>query len=58
MPELGCSLVSFEIAHPDAAEISRSLQPHLSDARLRFVTAASPSFSAVIQTPKGERRLG
>jgi hypothetical protein len=58
MPDLGCSLVSFEIGHPEAAEISRSLQPHLSDARVRFATAAKPSLSATIRTPQGERRLG
>ena len=57
MPDLGCSLAYLEIAHPDAAEISRSLQPRFSDARVRFVTAARPSLSATIRTPRGERPL-
>jgi Glyoxalase-like domain len=58
MPDLGCSLVSFEVAHSEAAEIGRSLQPHFNDARVRFVTAANVSMSATIRTPQGERRLG
>ncbi len=58
MPDLGCSLVSLEIVHPEAAEIGRSLQRHFGDARVRFATAARPSLSATIRTPQGERRLG
>jgi hypothetical protein len=58
MPDLGCSLVSFEIAHPEAAKIGRSLQPHFSDARVRFISEPRPSFRAVVRTPQGERRLG
>ncbi len=58
MPDLGCSLVSFEIAHPEAAEIGRSLQPHFEDARVRLATAVRPSLRATIRSPRGERRLG
>jgi hypothetical protein len=58
MPDLGCGLVFCEIAHSQGAEIGRSLQPYLSDARVRFTTAAKPSMSVTIRTPQGERRLG
>jgi Glyoxalase-like domain len=58
MTDLGCSLVSFEVAHPDAELIGRSLRPYLSDQRVRFVPAEKPSLRATIRTPHGERRLG
>jgi len=58
MPDLGCSLVSFEIAHPDARAIRDALQPHLNDARVQFMPAPHVSLRATIRTPQGERRLG
>ncbi len=57
MPELGCSLVSFEIAHPDAELIGRSLGPFFDDPRVRFSAAERPLLSATIWTPQGERRI-
>jgi Glyoxalase-like domain len=57
MPDLGCSLVSFDIAHPDADLIGRSLRPFFDDPRVRFSAAAKPSLSATIRTPQGERQL-
>jgi hypothetical protein len=57
MPELGCSLVSFEIAHPDAELIGRSLGPFFDDPRVRFSVAETPSLSATLLTPHGERQL-
>ena len=57
MPDLGCSLVSFEIAHPEAELIGRSLRPFFDDPRVRFSVAERPSLSAAIRTPHGERQL-
>jgi len=58
MPDLGCSLVSFEVAHPEAVSIRGALQPCLNDARVRFISEPRPSFRAAIRTPQGERQLG
>jgi hypothetical protein len=58
MPDLGCSLAGFEIAHPEAERIGRWLQPYLADPRVRFVAAEQPSLRATTRTPQGERRLG
>ena len=58
MPDLGCSLVSFEVAHPDAISIRDALRPYLNDARVRFTPEPRASFRATIRTPNGERRLG
>jgi hypothetical protein len=57
MPDLGCSLVSFEVAHPDADAIRDALQPTLNDARVRFMSEPCASLCATIRTPQGERRL-
>ncbi len=57
MPDLGCSLVSFEIAHPDAELITRSLRPFFDDPRVRFSQATTPSLSATIRTAHGMRQL-
>jgi hypothetical protein len=57
MPDLGCSLVSFEVIHPEAETIGRSLRPHFGDPRVRFSTGDEPSQHATIQTPHGERTL-
>jgi hypothetical protein len=57
MPDLGCSLVALEIAHPEAETIGRSLQPSLGDARVRFSAAEKPRLCATISTRSGERQL-
>jgi len=57
MPDLGCSLVSFEVAHPEAVAIRDALQPCLNDARVRFMSEPRASLRATIRTPQGERRL-
>jgi len=57
MPDLGCSLVALEIGHPEADVIGQSLQPFLTDPRLRFSTAKAPSLRATIKTPQGLREL-
>jgi len=58
MPDLGCSLVSFEVTHPEAETIGRSLQPRFGDPRVTFRASEKPSLRAVIRTPHGERSLG
>ena len=57
MPDLGCSLVALEIGHPKADMIGGSLQPFLTEARLRFSPAKAPSLRATIKTPQGLREL-
>ena len=57
MPDLGCSLVSFEITHPEAETIGRSLRPHFSDPRVKFSVGDKPSLRATILTPGGEHIL-
>jgi hypothetical protein len=57
MPDLGCSLIALEIAHPEAETIGRSLRPFLDDARVRFSPAEKPRLRATIRTPSGERQL-
>lgn len=57
MANLGCSLVSFEIAHPRADEISAHLNPVFVDARVKVVQANSKKMSAVINTPTGPKTL-
>ena len=53
MPDLGCSLVALEIAHPEADTIGRSLRPFLGDARVRFSPAEKPRLRATIRTSVG-----
>ncbi len=57
MPDVGCRLISLEVAHPDADVIARSLAPFFADERVRFSTAPKPSMRARIRTPLGEREL-
>ncbi|PSO19545.1 VOC family protein [Bradyrhizobium sp. MOS003] len=57
MAELGCSLVAFEIRHPEADTIEAALSGFLDDPRIRFSHDPAPSFRAVIRTPKGDREL-
>jgi hypothetical protein len=57
MPDLGCSLVALEIAHPETETTGRSLRPFFADARVRFSPAEKPRLRATIRTPAGEREL-
>jgi Glyoxalase-like domain len=57
MPDLGCSLVQLEIAHPDGELIAGTLKPYFSDPRVRFSVAPAMSMRVTIKTPKGERQL-
>ncbi|SFN40633.1 Glyoxalase-like domain-containing protein [Bradyrhizobium sp. Rc3b] len=57
MADLGCSLVEFEIRHPEADTIAASLAGFLDDPRIRFSHDSAPSFRAVIRTPGGDRQL-
>jgi hypothetical protein len=57
MADLGCSLMEFEIRHPDADTIRSSLAGFLDDPRIRFSHDPAPSFRAVIRTPRGDREL-
>lgn len=57
MPDLGCSLVAFEIRHPAADAIRSALSGFLDDPRIRFSHDPAPSFRAVIRTPSGDCEL-
>jgi Glyoxalase-like domain len=57
MPDLGCSLVALEVAHPEAETIGQSLRPFFGDVRVRFSPAEKPQLRATIRTPSGEREL-
>jgi Glyoxalase-like domain len=57
MPDLGCSLFSLEIAHPEADLIGRSLGQFFADPRVRFSTAPFMSMRAAINTTTGIRHL-
>ena len=57
MPDLGCSLVALEVAHPETELISQSLRPFLSESRVRFAAAKGTSLRAMIKTPKGACEL-
>src|SRR5262249_20567590 len=58
MPDLGCSLVRFEVIHPEADAIAANLAPYFRDARVAFASGAAPRLSAIIRTPDGERAIG
>jgi hypothetical protein len=57
MADLGCSLVAFEILHPEADAIRAALTGFLNDPRIGFRPASEPAFRAVIRTPRGDRQL-
>ncbi|MDN3276511.1 VOC family protein [Frankia sp. RB7] len=57
LPDLDCSLVELEVAHPDASAIQSSLKGFLDDPRISFRTDPTPSLNAVIRTPSGDRLL-
>jgi hypothetical protein len=57
MPDLGCSLAKFEIAHPDGELIGQALKPFFSDPRVQFRAAPVLSMRVTIETPQGERTL-
>lgn len=57
MANLGCGLASFEIAHPQADEISAHLKPVFEDERVKVVQADDKKLSAVIMTRDGPKNL-
>jgi hypothetical protein len=57
MPDLGCSLIKFEIAHPDGELIGQALKPFFSDPRVQFLATPAMSMRITIETPWGERQL-
>lgn len=57
MPDLGCRLVNFEIAHPDARLIGLALAPFFCDRRVRFSKTSDISMRVTIKSPQGERQL-
>ena len=57
MCDVGCSLVAFEIAHPDHKALRQALQPHVNDERITLVEGASIKLKASVNTPTGVREL-
>lgn len=57
MFDAGCRLGKLEIAHPRAREIAAALAPYLHDERIAFVAAPEVCFSAMFDTPSGQRTL-
>ena len=57
MPDLGCELLKFEIAHPDSKKIGAGLQPIFEDKRVDIVWSETEKLSARIRTPAGVRTL-
>ncbi|WP_121064206.1 VOC family protein [Chachezhania antarctica] len=56
LADAGCRLLRLDIRHPDAAQLSARLTPHLDDPRLSFATGPA-SLSAEFETPHGRRVL-
>lgn len=54
LPDMGCRLMTVEIAHPEARDLERTVG--LPDARLRFVNGPK-AIRALIATPAGNRWL-
>ncbi len=57
MADLGCTLESVSIAHPDGAQLSRVLAPVFADKRVGIAADAAFSMRATIATPNGLREL-
>lgn len=57
MPDLGCSLLRFEVAHPEADRIATALAPHFADGRVAVIESPRIAFRALIRTPNGDRQL-
>lgn len=57
MYDVGCQLLSLEIAHPDQTDLRRALQPHLNDERIRIIKGPAAQLTASVQTPSGVRLL-
>lgn len=51
LPQSGCRLTRWEVHHPDAAHLREICV--LDDARVQFITAATPHFVAHFETPHG-----
>jgi len=57
MPDMGCSLTSLTIQHPQADQIRASLRARYFDERIRFERTETFKMSAQIATPTGTRLL-
>lgn len=57
MPDLGCALERFEIAHPDPERLRADLASIGADAHVAITAGAAPRLRAHIRTPSGIRTL-
>ena len=57
MADLGCELQRLSIVHPEAARLSRLLEPIITDQSIVISTGAAAQIQATIRTPYGLREL-
>lgn len=57
LPNSGCRLHSFTIAHPEAEEVQAILAPYLTDPRVRFEAGPICAMAAEMDTPSGRKVL-
>ena len=53
LPDRGLRLAALDVLHPQADRLRQMLAPRLTDPRVRFIPAATPSLRARIATPDG-----
>jgi Glyoxalase-like domain len=57
MAGFGCQLKQLSIVHPEAARLSKMLDPVITDDRIVISTGPTTQIRATINTPSGHRRL-
>ena len=57
MHDVGCSLLSLEITHPEYIELQSELHTHLTDKRIKVVSGPAVKLVASLDTPSGVRIL-
>ena len=57
LPDRGCSLRAFEVAHPQIAKLRAALSGVFDDPRVSLVEGPEKRFAAEIETPHGVRVL-
>ena len=58
LPDMGVRLNRLDIAHPDAAQLTKHLKTRLSDPRITLVPGPQKAMRATFSTPHGPRVLG
>jgi len=58
LPDVGCRLLRFEVAHPEAAALKAAMAGNLTDTRVFISQGDVVAYRAEIETPHGIRVLG